>query len=379
MFNLSVKNLILFAQERSLATSAALLKPLKSSSSSPSSSPLIDCLVESLDLPLESAVSISQKLGAHRNGVERADSVIGFLRSFGFGKAQIAKLVTNGPSLLLSNVESTLKPKLEYIRGVGLSDSILIKTIAGNSRFFTRSLDSYYKPQIDFLKKYLRSSDGLDIAIKRCSWLLTSNHKYALEPNIDLLIREGVRSEDVSYLMVCQPSALVMNVEKMASSVKALKSFGMEASSSNFIHGLRVMSSMKESTRNKKVENFKSLGWSQEECRSMFARCPLCLAFSEKKIRRTVDFYLNTASIAREVIVRQPLLLQFSVDKRLRPRHNVITFLSSMGLLKRDKPVVTPFRLTEELFVKRYVMKHAEQVPHLMEIYKGSAPAQVSI
>ncbi|KAF8028153.1 hypothetical protein BT93_E0920 [Corymbia citriodora subsp. variegata] len=378
MFRVSAKNLFLFAQRRFLETSAALLKPPKSPPP-PSSSSLVDCLVKSLDLPLESAVSISEKVGAHRNGVKKADAVLRFLCSSGFGKVQMAKLVTNGPALLLSNVESNLKPKLEYFREIGLSESVLLSTIAGNSKFFCRSLNSYYKPQIDYLKNYLRTSTALDIAIKRCSWLLTVDRKYFLEPNIDLLKREGVRFDDIVLLMLYQPRTLVMKVEKMASAVESVKGLGLEPSSANFIHGLRVMSSMKELTWNKKVENFKSLGWSQEEFLSMFVRRPHCLALSEKKIRRTLDFYLNTASIAREVIVSQPLLLQFSVDKRLQPRHNVITFLLSKGLLKKDKPVVTPFQLTEELFVKRYVMKHTEQFPHLMEIYKGSATAQVSI
>ncbi|KAK3422789.1 hypothetical protein EUGRSUZ_G03190, partial [Eucalyptus grandis] len=315
---------------RFLETSAALPKPPKSPPPPPPP-PLVECLVKSLDLPVESAVSVSQKVGAHRDGIKKADAVLRFLRSHGFGKAQMAKLVTNGPALLLSNVESNLKPKLEYFREIGLSESVLLGTIAGNSRFFGRSLDSYYKPQIDFLKKYLRTSSALDIAIKRCSWLLTVDRR-----------------------------TLVMKVEKMAAFVESVKGLGMEPSSPKFIHGLRAMSSMTESTWNKKVENFKSLGWSQEDFLSMFVRHPHCLALSEKKIKRTLDFYLNTASIALEIIVRQPLLLQFSVDKRLRPRHNVITFLSSMGLLKGDKPVVTPFKLTEELFMKRYVMKHAE-------------------
>ncbi|XP_048134567.1 transcription termination factor MTERF2, chloroplastic-like [Rhodamnia argentea] len=287
----------------------------------------------------------------------------------------MAKLVTNGPWLLLSNVESNLKPKLEYFRGIGLSESVLFTAIAGNSKFFSRSLNSYYKPQIDFLKQFLMTSNALDIAIKRCSWLLTVDRKYSLEPNIDLLIREGVRVDDVGVLMLYQPRTLVMKVEKMASVVKAVKGLGMEPSSAKFIHGVRVMSSMNELTWHKKVENFKSLGWSQEDFLSMFVRCPHCLALSEKKIRRAVDFYVNTASVAREVIVSQPLLLQFSVDKRLLPRHSVITVLSSKGLLKKGKPV-TPFRLPEKLFVKRYILKHVERVPHLMEIYRGSATPQ---
>ncbi|XP_039172516.1 transcription termination factor MTERF2, chloroplastic-like [Eucalyptus grandis] len=375
MFNVSVKNLFLFAQKRSLATLATLLEPPKSSSSSCSSSPLIDYLVKSLDLPLESAVSISQRLRAHRNGVERADSVVGFLRSSGFGKAQIAKLVTNGPTLLRSNVESNLKPKLEYFREIGLSQSVLLGAIAGNSSFFGRSLNSFYKPQIDFLMKCLRTSTALDIAIKRCSWLLTVDRRYTLEPNIDLLMREGVRFDDVVLLMLYQPKTLVMKVEKMAAFVESVKGLGMEPSSPKFIHGLRVMLSMKESTWREKVENFKSLGWSQEECRSMFARRPLCLALSGENIRRTVDFYLNTASIAREVIVGQPVLLKYSVEKRLRPRHSVITVLQSKGLLKKRNSIVVPFKISEKSFLEKYVMKHLEQVPHLMEIYRASAAA----
>lgn len=107
----------------------------------------------------------------------------------------------------------------------------------------------------------------------------------------------------------------------------------------------------------------------------MFARRPLCLALSRENIRRTVDFYLNTASIAREVIVGQPILLKYSVEKRLRPRHSVITVLQSKGLLKKRNSIVVPFKISEKSFLEKYVMKHLEQVPHLMEIYRASAAA----
>lgn len=360
-------NLYSVFPKRLLVTWSTLLQAPHSPSPSPSL--LLDRLVESLGLPLESAVSICKKLGIDGkvpDDVERASSVLGFLKSCGYDEARLAKLIAKRPSLLLSDVESTLKPQMQFLRESGVSGSVLLSAMAVNPAVFNKSVDSFLKPQIDFLKKYLRSSDAFDTAIRRNLWLLTANHRRNLGPNIKLLMSEGVSIDDISLLMIRQPRALTLKVDRIASVVESVKRFGFEPGSMKFVKAVRVMLSMNESTWHNKVEFFKSLGWCQEDVVSMFMRYPRFLTVSEDKVRRVVEL------IAQEDIVFHPLSLTYSIDKRLQPRHNVIKVLLSEGLLEKDRRIINLFKLSDKLFLENHVMRHLDQVPRLMEIFRGS-------
>ncbi|KAL3732524.1 hypothetical protein ACJRO7_029220 [Eucalyptus globulus] len=354
--------------KRLLATWSGPL--LKAPYSSPPPPLLLDrLLVESLGLPLESAASICEKLGTDGKvpgDVERAGSVLGFLKSCGYDEARLAKLIAKRPSLLLSDVESTLGPQMRFLRESGVSDSVLLSAMAVNPAVFNKSVDSFLGPQIDFLKKYLRSADAFDTAIRRNLWLLTANHRRNLGPNIELLMSEGVSVDDISLLMIRQPRALMLKVDRIASIVESVKRLGFEPGSMKFVKAVRVMSSMNESTWHGKVEFFKSLGWCQEDVVSMFMRYPRFLTVSEDKVRRVVEL------ISREDIVFHPLSLTYSIDKRLRPRHNVIKVLLSEGLLEKDRRIINLFKLSDEVFLQNYVMRHLDLVPHLMDIFRGS-------
>lgn len=198
-------------------------------------------------------------------------------------------------------------------------------------------------------------------------------HKSALKPNIDFLLREGLTPDRISKFIVYQPRAAVQSHERVVRAVESVKRLGVEPKSALFIHAVRVMLSMKEANWNRKVEVLRSLGWSEEDVHSTFRRDPTCLGSSEEKIRTVVDFYLNTAKLDLEMIIKYPKFLTYGLDSRLRRRHRVIETLISKGLLKRDKSNGWIFTLSEDSFLRKYVVKHLNEVPGLMEIYEGSS------
>ncbi|KAJ6428202.1 hypothetical protein OIU84_023591 [Salix udensis] len=118
----------------------------------------------------------------------------------------------------------------------------------------------------------------------------------------------------------------------------------------------------------------KSFQWSEEEILGgVFKRYPQILAMSEEKIRSAMDFYINTLELQRQIIIACPLCLSYSIDKRIRPRYNVIKVLESKGLIKRDKKISTLLNKSEKTFLINYVSRYVEEVPGLLELYKGAA------
>jgi mTERF domain-containing protein len=89
-----------------------------------------------------------------------------------------------------------------------------------------------------------------------------------------------------------------------------------------------------------------------------------------------MDFFINTMELERQFIIKSPNFLGMSIDKRIRPRYNVIKVLESKELIKRDKKISTLLSLSEKNFWANYVIKYADEVPGLLEIYGGAGKAK---
>jgi mTERF domain-containing protein len=159
----------------------------------------------------------------------------------------------------------------------------------------------------------------------------------------------------------------------MVYAMNAIKNLGLEPNNTMFVRALIVRLQMTETTWNKKIEVMKSLQWSEEEILGAFKRYPQILAMSEEKIRSAMDFYINTMELQRQIIIACPIFLGYSIDKRIRPRYNVIKVLESKELIKGDMKISTLLNTSEKTFLINYVSRYVEDVPGLLELYKGTA------
>ncbi|XP_059653713.1 transcription termination factor MTERF5, chloroplastic-like [Cornus florida] len=335
-----------------------------------SSSFTLRYLVDSCGLPYKTALSTSQKLKLEEKNSEQPESVITLLKSLEFSDDQIAKLIVKNPPVLQYKINSNLKPKLQYLIDIGFVGSFLPELILKNPYILGRSLTGHIKPSIDFLKTYLETDDNVVAALRRSSWLLTSDFKGTMT-NINFLLSEGVPHCSISKLILLQPRVIQQKLDRMVYAVNTVRNLGYKPSAPMFLPAVRVMVSMNDSTWKRKVELLKSFGWSDEEIFIAFKRCPLYLECSEEKIKSMMDFYVNTVKLEPSVMVAYPILLKFAKDTRILPRYNVIKVLESKKLLKENKKVTWIFCQPEKKFLDMYVNKHLDKVPRLMDIYRG--------
>ncbi|XP_022748128.1 transcription termination factor MTERF4, chloroplastic-like [Durio zibethinus] len=348
MAKIPLRNLLSLIQKRFLQTN-----PTPSSASKPP--------------PLKSALSTSP------SSSPKSASVLSCLKSYGFETTQIATLVQKRPEILNCKVDTKLKPKLEYLTQKGFVGNPLSELIVSNPLILSRSLESHIKPLIEFLSPFLNVEE-LSVAIKRSfSWLLTLKPSTVLQPNVDLLISEGISSSGISKLLVSQPRVLLQSHDRMVYAVKTLKEIGFEPKQLRFIQALRVICSMSKSNWMKKVEVFMSLGWGKEEVFNTFRKDPICLTYSEKKLSCLMDFYVNTMKLDAKTIIACPTLLHYSIDKRIIARYKVLKFLRSMKLIKEDKKIVWAIPLSEKKFLQEYITKHRDKVPGLLDMYQHAA------
>ncbi|GLT45425.1 hypothetical protein SLA2020_192560 [Shorea laevis] len=279
-----LRNLLSLVQKRLIATSAALSPqpPLPSSS--------VECLMKSCGLSFESAVAISIKSQSDEKKARKQALVINCLKSHGFNDTQIVKLAEKRSTILQCNIQRTLKPKLEFLVESGLTGKHLAKLIVTNPTVLSKSLDSYLKPMMEFLRQYLKTHDAIVIALHRASRLLSYDLSGFLQPNIQFLIDQGVSPDGISKLLVVQPMALLHRPERIVYLARTVKEdMGLLPKSSNFIDGFRVLSSMSDATRKKKIKLFMSFGWSEDDIFRTFRKQPNFIAYSEEKLIRGSD------------------------------------------------------------------------------------------
>jgi len=356
---------------RSLLLLSLIQKRFLKTSASPSSFK-VQYLIDSCGLPSQLALSTYQKFQHDKKNLPNAYSVLQYLKDHDFSNTHISKLIDKYPRVLQVRVGSNLKPKFDFLTENGFVGQLLPQLILSNPSVLRRALDSQIKPCFELLNSLLGCKENLVVALKRASWLLTVNLKVVIQPNVDLLIKEGLPLDRVAKLILWQPRAVLQKMDRMVYALHALKSMGLDVEDNIFIHALRVRIQLPETTWKKKIEGMKSLQWSEEEILGAFKRYPPILALSEKKIRSSMDFFINTMELERQNIIACPLFLGYSIDKRVRPRYNVIKVLKSKKLISRDKKMTTLLTINEKNFLTNYVHRYVDVVPGLLELYMGN-------
>ncbi|KAJ4825161.1 hypothetical protein Tsubulata_032176 [Turnera subulata] len=329
-------------------------------------------LVDSCGLSLDSAVSVSNKLKLlHVIDLRDHQPVIKCLKAYGFADTHIGKVIEKYPQLLRCRAEPTLRPKLDYLIQIGFVDQLLPDLISKDPFILQRSLD-HLEARHRLLRPYFGSEERFIKGIFRNSWLFSRSFQKSLNANLDLLAQEGVPHSCVGTLILAQSTAITRSPERFASIVSTVKCIGIgPPSSPGFIKGVAALSSMSESRWNKKIELFKSFGWSEEEFWLACRRFPYIIPLSDEKITNIINFCMDTIELERQDLVSNVRLLSLSLEGRIRPRWNVLQVLKSNNLVGEDIGVVWPLIMSDKSFLQRYVTSYADKIPELLEMYPG--------
>ncbi|KAA0034109.1 transcription termination factor MTERF5 [Cucumis melo var. makuwa] len=174
-------------------------------------------------------------------------------------------------------------------------------------------------------------------------------------------------------MITWKPRTITRKVDRMINAVKRVKELGIEPKAPMFVYAVFVRLSMSDSTWKKKVTVMKSLGWSENEIFTAFKKDPNYLACSEEKMRNVTDFCFNTAKLDPGTVISYPVFFKLSVNKRLRLRYKVLEVLKVKNLLKNKKVALAGwFVQGEREFVEKNVVKHLDEIPNLMDIYRGN-------
>jgi mTERF domain-containing protein len=168
-------------------------------------------------------------------------------------------------------------------------------------------------------------------AIKAGYGLIEANVEKVLKPNLSMLISHGVPNSLALKLFFLRPNPLLMSTYRFSEIVSEVMRLGFDPNNLQFVLAIRSMA-MSKTQWERKVEAYRGFGMSKDGIYSAFIRHPLFMAVSEKKIKKSMGFFVNKLKMKPLLISKNPNLLLLSLEKRIIPMCSVLQLLMSKAL-----------------------------------------------
>lgn len=121
----------------------------------------------------------------------------------------------------------------------------------------------------------------------------------------------------------------------------------------------------------KKIDVYKSFGWSDEHIRTMTRNYPSCLSSSEVRICKQLTFLMNEVGCTSEYLASHSRLLTHSLEKRVIPRYRVLKILNEKHL-KKGVGLFTAVSMTPSKFMEVLLLPYKDRIPIAYEAYMKS-------
>jgi mTERF domain-containing protein, mitochondrial len=310
--------------------------------------------------------SARKKLAAIKS-VAQPESVVKLLKDTGLSDAQIKGAISSNPDVLSYNVERDLKPNLAELMTHGFSVDILAQLI----RYCPGNLTMReIARRLSLCRNFVGMDDvALSKFIMRNHFMLNIDIDRYIVPKMDLLKECGLSDQDIAALFGNGHSCTRRSISYLRSIIDLIENLGVLRGSRSFLAGLKTLSNFNIDTIKKKFEFFKTAyGWSHEEVCAAFGKYPNILAMSEVRVKSNMDFLIREVKIEPSSIASVPILLGYSLKKRLIPRHRVLCILDAKKLKERCN-LFDACMLPEKTFVERYIEPYKKDAPEVSDAY----------
>ncbi|XP_047073648.1 uncharacterized protein LOC124683120 [Lolium rigidum] len=341
-------------------------------------------LVDTCSLTRAQAAKASTKLSHLRPCLKsptNPDAVLAFLAGLGLSTADVAALVAKDPRFLCARVETTLAPVVLGLTGIGLSNNDIARLLSlVPSSFRCRSVVSNLQHCLLLYGSY----ENLLRAFKFNNNLLTYSFETTIKPNIAILRDCGLGDCDIAKLSIAMPRMLTRTPERFRVFVACAQGLGVSPGSPMFRHALHALARLGEDKISTKLEHLKkTFRWSDAEvriavCKSISSRAPMLLTRSKDMLQSKSQFLISELGLEPAYIAHRPVIINLSLEGRLRPRYYVLKLLKEKRLLHHNLGYYTIVQATEKVLLDKYISPHSEAAPHLAQDYaaacRGEAP-----
>ncbi|MCD7452624.1 hypothetical protein HAX54_017603 [Datura stramonium] len=166
------------------------------------------------------------------------------------------------------------------------------------------------------------------------------------------------------------PIILTINPQKMNKVGLRLKEMGFDVTSPAFRAAFSAMSMVSQSKMERKLETYRSMGFSDGEILNIFKLQPTCMFYSEDNIRAIVAFYVDRLHLSLSHLSQRPVFLLRSLERRVIPRCSVMEVLWSRGIISKVCKLSSILVVSEKESY-RSMLLNGPEVPDLQAAYRG--------
>ncbi|WCJ17917.1 Mitochondrial transcription termination factor family protein [Euphorbia peplus] len=323
---------------------------------------LLDYLVNHHHFSPECAAKVSSFSSPKcLNNPQNAVSVLNFLDEIGVPNNHIQAIVKRTPGFLSAHLHSTIKPKFKLFQDLGFRSSDFAHLIS-TCPWLLHSSTHRLSLSILGLKNVLGPNADICSLLKNSASgrFLGYDFSRTVVPNIHFLKTCGICSLQIAWYVSRYPSFFLTKPEKLKGVVQRADEMGVDRNRKMFIEAVRVMSNMTRESWQLKLDVFRELGFSEHDICVAFRRMPPVFCSSHAKIKEVTELLLTVEDIS--YIANNPVLLGYSVEKRLKPRLRVLKALQTKNLLKKNPSLSQVLKMSDAEFIEKYVNAFSNEV-----------------
>uniref|UniRef100_A0A0D9XQ64 Uncharacterized protein n=1 Tax=Leersia perrieri TaxID=77586 RepID=A0A0D9XQ64_9ORYZ len=310
-----------------------------------------DYLVATCGLTGDQARVASARI-SHLKSASNPDAVLAHLSGVGLSRADLAAVVAADPRILCARAHNIARRIASLRDGVGLSDPQIRSLLLSGGVKVLRECDLALR--LEFWIPFLGSFERLLTMVKTSNVILTSDLDKVIKPNIALLQECGLTVRDIVKL--------ARHGRMLTSNPKQVETFVQRCSEENIRSKIEFLAS--------------TLGCSQEKVCAAVCKQPQILGLSADNHRRKINFMVTEVGLEPKCIMENPVLLTYSLEKRLVPRYSVIKILRAMGLIKGDVNLNTLLAYSEKYFISRYIDPYKQEAPAIADAYAAACTGE---
>ncbi|KAK7292290.1 hypothetical protein RIF29_08068 [Crotalaria pallida] len=324
----------------------------------------VSYLITKCGFSLEHALKASKRV--HFGNPRKPDSSLSFFKTYGFSDSQIHSIMRRAPELLLCDPTKRVLPKFQFLASKGASPSDILLMTSRSPGFLRSSLHNHIIPAFELVRRFSPSDERALASVMASP---TSISDTRVQQNVKLLLDEGVAHSNIYHLFRTRPTILCSKGLGLA--LDEVKKLGFDPCKANFSVALLAKKAITKSQWDAKVDAFKRWGWSEDEILDAFKRLPQFMLRSPDKLNAVTSFWVGQLGWDRSTLFRAPVIFGYSLKKRLIPRASVVKELLSKGLMRKDASLVTPFGLSEEMFLDKFVRSFdTKDTTRLLKLYR---------
>nr|ACM17534.1 mitochondrial transcription termination factor-like family-1 [Oryza australiensis] len=333
-----------------------------------------DYLVAACGLTGAQAVKASTKL-SHLKSASKPDAVLAILSGVGLSRADLAAVVAAEPQLLCVRADNLARRIASLRDRVGLTDPQIGSLLLAGGATALRTCD--ITSRLEFLIPLLGSYEMLLKTVKRSYRILTSDVEEVIKPNFALLQECGLTVCDI---VKTNPRLLSFNPERMKRYLHRADMLGVPRCSPAFRMAVCTVACTNEGSVTARMEFLsRTLGCSMDKILVAVGKKPTILGLSMENLRRKIEFLVTKVGLKTQCIVECPVILCYSLEKRVVPRHSVMEILQARGLMKKDASFHSLITCREADFVARYIDTHKDMVPGLADVYNAVCSGKMPV